>query len=281
MNNQATFVDTHHLRVGETDFHCNFNFSNADAMPPPAGFLPVAKDAGQITRYLKLCAELQPRVIVEVGVQKGGSTALLHALNRPDRLVALELCPEPPPALVAYIQAHDLSAVIRPHYGVDQADRETLARIMQAELAGRPIDLAIDDASHLLEETRSSFETLFPLLRPGGVFVIEDWNCDHLMADDLRAVVEDRDHPAHGETVGRLGEHARLHPVPEMKLVRLPLELVLARASARDVIREVTVMDNWIVVVRGEEPLPPGPFRLASLATDHFANLRAPAIAAG
>ncbi len=272
--NEARFVAPHHLRVGDIDFHCRYDGSGL--AEPPAGFLPVSKTPEQVARYLKLCAQLRPRVIVEVGVQKGGSTALLHALNLPSLLVALELTAEPPPALSAYIQAHGLSTVIKPHYGVDQADRDAVSSIMHAELGGRRIDLAIDDASHLLEQTRSSFETLFPLLRAGGVFVIEDWNADHLMADHLQAVLDDRSHPQHASLANRLGEHARLHPQPERKLVRLPLELVLARASAHDVIREVTVMDNWVVVVRGDEPLPPGPFRLADLVTDHFANLREP-----
>jgi hypothetical protein len=33
----------------------------------------------------------------------------------------------------------------------------------------------IDDASHIYEPTRASFETLFPYLRPGGLYIIEDW----------------------------------------------------------------------------------------------------------
>ena len=34
----------------------------------------------------------------------------------------------------------------------------------------------IDDGSHLLEETRACFETLFPRLRKGGLYMLEDWN---------------------------------------------------------------------------------------------------------
>ena len=34
----------------------------------------------------------------------------------------------------------------------------------------------IDDASHMYEHTKVSFETLFPLLRPGGQYIIEDWS---------------------------------------------------------------------------------------------------------
>ena len=41
------------------------------------------------------------------------------------------------------------------------------------------LDLVVDDASHTYEETRSSFEFLFPLLSPGGIYVIEDWSWAH------------------------------------------------------------------------------------------------------
>jgi hypothetical protein len=37
----------------------------------------------------------------------------------------------------------------------------------------------VDDASHTYEETRTSFEFLFPLLSPGGIYVIEDWSWAH------------------------------------------------------------------------------------------------------
>ena len=37
----------------------------------------------------------------------------------------------------------------------------------------------IDDASHLYAQTKASFETLFPRVRPGGLYVIEDWAWFH------------------------------------------------------------------------------------------------------
>ena len=40
-------------------------------------------------------------------------------------------------------------------------------------------NFVIDDASHTYEETRASFEFLFPLLSPGGIYVIEDWSWAH------------------------------------------------------------------------------------------------------
>jgi hypothetical protein len=37
----------------------------------------------------------------------------------------------------------------------------------------------VDDASHTYEETKASFEILFPLLQPGGIYLIEDWSWAH------------------------------------------------------------------------------------------------------
>jgi hypothetical protein len=34
----------------------------------------------------------------------------------------------------------------------------------------------VDDASHFYEQTKTTFETVFPMLRPGGIYLIEDWS---------------------------------------------------------------------------------------------------------
>jgi hypothetical protein len=53
-------------------------------------------------------------------------------------------------------------------------------------------------------------------------------------------------------------------------LTKLAVELLLARASSGDAIRDVTVNANWIVVRRGDDVLDPDAFRLADLVHDHF-----------
>lgn len=40
-----------------------------------------------------------------------------------------------------------------------------------------PFDIIIDDGSHHNESMTISFETLFPLLKPGGLYVVEDLLC--------------------------------------------------------------------------------------------------------
>ena len=53
----------------------------------------------------------------------------------------------------------------------DQSDPESLER---AVAHCPPFDLIIDDGSHIASHTLTTFETLFPKLRPGGVYAIED-----------------------------------------------------------------------------------------------------------
>jgi methyltransferase family protein len=52
-----------------------------------------------------------------------------------------------------------------------QADRELLRRVVQ-EMGG--VDIVVDDGSHVASHQRISFQTLFPLLDPHGVYVVED-----------------------------------------------------------------------------------------------------------
>ena len=178
MNPSPQFVDEHLLRIGAVTFHCAFPMGD-----PPPGRLVVRKTRELVERYVALCEATQPKRIVELGINRGGSTALLSELTRPERLVAVELATEAAPLLTDYIAEHGLGDVVRPHYGVDQADRPRLTEIVDHELGAAALDLVVDDASHRYEPSRTSFEVLFPRLRHGGIYVIEDWSSQHRYAD--------------------------------------------------------------------------------------------------
>ena len=128
-----TFIDDHLLRVGTTDFYCDYPLSDV-----PEGLLPVMKRRRMVERYIALVRELQPSIIVELGIHRGGSTALLNELTSPEKLIALEIHASGPPALSAYLDGRDLDDVVRPHYGVDQSDRAHVTRILAEELGSRP-----------------------------------------------------------------------------------------------------------------------------------------------
>ncbi|SCG58567.1 class I SAM-dependent methyltransferase [Micromonospora halophytica] len=59
----------------------------------------------------------------------------------------------------------------------DQSDPAALTAI--AEEHG-PFDIVIDDGSHENEHVRTSFDALFPYVRPGGLYVIEDMQTSYI-----------------------------------------------------------------------------------------------------
>ncbi len=232
----------------------------------------IVKNSELIAKHRELCRRFANPTIVELGIAEGGSTALMALDARPAKLVAVDLEPQPLEALRAFIENRGLTETVRPLYGIDQADRLALAAAVDSELHGAPIDLVIDDCSHQLGPTRASFETLFPRMRPGGLYVIEDWNLDHVMREAVAASL--REQLASGDPELRESLRSALaNPTaekPRRPLSQLAIELVLARAGSGDIVAEVTVDEYWITVTRGPAALDPVDFRLDDAYTDHF-----------
>ena len=86
----------------------------------------------------------------------------------------------------------------------------------------------VDDCSHLYEATRASFNELFPRLRVGGIYTIEDWNWTH------------------EERVAQMF-------ADQVPLTRFILELMLVVASGSGVISEIAVADGLVRATRGDE----------------------------
>ncbi len=143
--------------------------------PSDSEAFTIVKNEPYIQIYQSLAAEFSPRSILELGIFQGGSYVLLDKLFGPRRMSAVELSPQPVAPLMRYIGATQNRFV---HFSTSQSDREVLEQIVRDELANE-LDLVVDDASHSYEQTKASFEVLFPLLRPDGVYLIEDWSWAH------------------------------------------------------------------------------------------------------
>ena len=228
-----------------------------------SGALLLRKPRWMVERYIALQSQIDESAnIFELGIYEGGSTALLALMFRPRRLVAVDLDTGRGNALKQFLAAHGMSESVRPYFGVDQADRMRLAEIVAQEYASEPLDLVIDDASHLLMPTTASFNLLFPLLRPGGLFVIEDWSAWH---DRDRALEEKwrTDEAARRELARRLEAGDVVTPSDD-PLSRLVLELVLTAAYAESIVAELlSVRRGWVVVRRGDAPLDPDNFAIS------------------
>lgn len=184
----------------------------------------------QVESYSQLLHDVAPQTMVEVGMFDGASMALTGELARPRTLVGIDNRATPSAALTEFIARHALENHLRPHYGVDQADTERLRTILAAEIGDEPLDLVVDDASHLYDETRCTFNELFPRLRPGGMYVVEDWPT-----------------------------HRIPHDPP---LAMLLLELSLATSDTPRCVAGMRITKNDVVVTRGPADLDPAVFDL-------------------
>ena len=124
----------------------------------------------------RLRADFQPRKILELGMLDGGSLVFWFEYFHPEKIVGIDKTQKTDSKYFQrYAARGDRVSRIKTYWGTDQADRRRLIEIANNEFDG-PLDLVFDDASHMYELTKISFETLFPLLRPGGLYIIEDWS---------------------------------------------------------------------------------------------------------
>lgn len=229
------------------------DFGEGHTTVDPASFL-LEKPRSLVERYVALRERFAKANVLELGNRRGGSTAFLALLLRLRKLVSVDLTPVVPPELTAFLARTPFGDSVRPYGAVDQADRRRLEAILAQELGDEPLDLVIDDASHELGPTRESFHVLFPRLRPGGLFVLEDWSADH----SLERAIE-----RSPEALARIA--ADPHPTPPpTPMSRLLLEIVLAAGSERDVFPHLEIVQRWAGVERGPATLDPASFDVAS-----------------
>lgn len=102
-----------------------------------------------------------PRVL-EIGVYHGGGLDALRAFLGPEaHLIGLDLEPS---ARAACSGRHEVIVG-------DQSDAELLRRIVEEH---GPFDIIIDDGGHYVSQQIASIEALFPTVRAGGVYLVED-----------------------------------------------------------------------------------------------------------
>lgn len=184
----------------------------------------------QYEKFWTLKKDFHPSNVIELGLWDGGSLAFWFEYFHPEKHVGIDITKkEDSNYFKDYIRSRGLEKRIKTYWGTDQTDSKTLREIVKNEFSG-PLDLVIDDASHLYGPTKTSFETLFPLLRPGGFYVIEDWAWAHWK--DFQT----SDHPWATET----------------ELTKLIFELTEATGSSTALIASLAIFQGFVVVERGE-----------------------------
>jgi len=103
-----------------------------------------------------------PVRILEIGVCDGGSLDLWRSYFGDDAIIfGIDINPA-----VRKFACKNTTIII-----VDQEDRETLEELFKDV---EPFDIILDDGGHMPNQQKNSFEALFPLLHPNGVYLVED-----------------------------------------------------------------------------------------------------------
>ncbi len=106
----------------------------------------------------------EPLRILELGVFSGASMLIWRDYTPNATIIGLDSAKVPPAAIAGERRIHFISGL--------QDDPAALDAALRA--AGGPLDLVVDDCSHIARITKRSFNHLFPHVRPGGHYVIED-----------------------------------------------------------------------------------------------------------
>jgi hypothetical protein len=188
----------------------------------------------QYANFFSGRSDFRPERVMELGTYDGGSTAFWYELFGPQKHVALDIEYRTDPSYFRrYVESRGLDGRIKTYWNTDQTDKARLRTIVETEFDG-PLDLVIDDASHLYRQTRASFEALFPLLRPGGLYIIEDWSWGH--CPELIA-------PRYPFFAG------------EEPLTRLVVELIEAAGTSPQLFLSMVAYAVFVVVERGPQQL--------------------------
>ena len=133
--------------------------------------LRVAKPAHYLRYYEQYFASLVEQEVnfLELGVYKGDSLELFARYFEKGLILGLDVNP---------VEREFSTARIKFYQGL-QTDSALFERIwLENEISW--LDIVIDDCSHIGSCTLESFKLLFPKLKPGGQYVIEDWMQDVL-----------------------------------------------------------------------------------------------------
>lgn len=217
------------------------------------------KEPGLLAQYAEFW-DLRPafraKNVLEIGIWDGASTALLVEMFSPSKLVALDDSRRGDSTYFrSYLDSVGARGAVSTFWDVNQADTERLLEIVSSEFSG-PLDLVVDDASHQYDDARASFEVLFPRLREGGLYIIEDWARAHLVpptVDDDRLVRAASRHHVTEETYRR---RKPLHTLAEELLALTGRTWVVASFCAKQ---------GFCVVERGPIGSEHGAFRLDTI----------------
>jgi hypothetical protein len=138
------------------------NLENYRTDKLPNGLFSIYEQYFETIRY-------QPLTLFELGILNGESLRLWRDYLPRARIIGTDI------RLAKNFEQGDRIVLIRAKQSDDRLIRRTVK-----EFAPEGLDIVIDDASHIGVLSRVSFKILFPYLKVGGFYAIEDWQTGYL-----------------------------------------------------------------------------------------------------
>jgi cephalosporin hydroxylase len=190
-------------------------------------------------RYKSYFGDLRPKNVLEIGIFEGGSALLLADMWPEARIVGIDIR-DPNPEVDAHIARLGFADRISLYYNTSQNDAQAVGAIIEREFPDG-IDIVIDDASHMYELSKATFDIAFPSVKAGGLYLVEDWAWAHWR--DWQAKADWMQQPA---------------------LSNLLFEVSMACASSRWIISDVYANSSFFAVRKASEcPSLSRPFRIS------------------
>lgn len=230
--------DDEHLQIGGTRFQLGLDRSMYVATSTTQEFI-LLKNRWLVENTI---TRLPPCIdnMIELGIFMGGSIALYEEIYSPRRLVGVDIASKRVEELDGYLNSRAATERVRLCYGIDQNDRLSLERVARENFSDRSLDLVVDDASHRYEPSRTSLNVLLPLLRPGGIYLLEDWAWAHWPdCDTFQAGVE--------------GVDSDVYSYQKSPMTRLVFEAVMLAGSRPGIISDVYIDSSRVFLTRGPD----------------------------
>lgn len=241
------------LLINDVRFFVTFDSNQLHTVESSENLFLLGKSRKLIDGAVAIGQQQKVSRVFDIGIFKGGSVVLYDQIYQPEKIIAIEYKKQPVKALTKYIDNRKKHESIKPFYGVDQADRLAMGKILVDEFPERNIDLVVDDASHFYKQTKEAFNITFPYLKAGGQYVIEDWAWAHWPGDIWQK--------NQWKDIWRRSFYRK-----QKALSNLLIELFMLAASRGDLIENISINDSVIVVKKGNGIIPEGRFNIE----DHY-----------
>ena len=157
--------------------------------PNYSGFRPdyfianIAQDVGdkldQATKPREIWEAFQPHLqrfrdlpvrVLELGVARGTSVKTLATYFHRGQILGVDKS----------VEGVDVAGY--PNVTLRECDQRDLRRLAGVcnEFAPHGFDIIVDDASHIGTYTMACYRLLFPVVRPGGLYFVEDWGTGYM-----------------------------------------------------------------------------------------------------